>query len=220
MFEPADDQGADAVGVTSGIQRVFVHEDEAERAAQSGQHVEGRGLEGAVGVVGQERRDERGVGGVAPRQLAAVGVALEPALDEVTQFGGVREVAVVGQRHGATGVAAEGGLGVLPRRAAGGGVAAVAYCEVAAQRRQRALVEDLGYQAHVLVDQQPLPVGRRDAGRLLPAVLEGIEAVVAWRRPHRGAQTPKTPQASCGPFSLGICKGEVSVLKGNVPGSS
>jgi hypothetical protein len=76
-FEPADDEGADAVGIASGIQRVFVHEDEAERAAQSGQHVEGRGLEGAVGVVGQEGRDERGVGGVAPRELAAVGVSLE-----------------------------------------------------------------------------------------------------------------------------------------------
>ena len=165
-------------GSRHGVQRVLVDEDEAEGAAQPRQHVERRGLEGAVGVVGEQRRDQRGVGGVAAGELAAVGVVAAPAVDEVAQLGGVGEVAVVGQRDRAAGVAAERGLGVLPGRAAGRGVAAVADREVAAQRRERALVEHLGHQAHVLVDEQPLAVGGRDAGRLLPAVLQGVEPVV------------------------------------------
>ena len=72
----------------------------------------------------------------------------------------------------------EGGLGVLPRRPAGGGVAGVADGDVPAQRAERALVEDLADQPHVLVDEDLLAVGRRDAGRLLPAVLQRVEAEV------------------------------------------
>ena len=57
---------------------MLVHEDEAERAAQVRQHLERGRLEGAVGVAGQQRGDQGGVGGVAARQLAgrAAGVAL------------------------------------------------------------------------------------------------------------------------------------------------
>ena len=50
--------------------------------------------------------------------------------------------------------------------------------EVAAQRAQVRLVEDLGDQAHVLVDEDLLAVADRDAGRLLAAVLQGVEAEV------------------------------------------
>ena len=41
-----------------------------------------------------------------------------------------------------------------------------------------ALVEDLRDQAHVLVDQDLLAVADGDAGRLLAAVLQGVEAEV------------------------------------------
>ena len=170
--------GPDAVRVAAGVQRVLVDEDEAEGAAQPRQHVEGGGLEGAVGVVGEQGRDERGVGGVAAGQLTAVGVVAAAAVDQVAQLGAVGEVAVVRQGDRAAGVAAQRGLGVLPGRAAGRGVAAVADREVAAQRRERALVEHLGHQPHVLVDEQSLAVGGGDAGRLLPAVLQGVEPVV------------------------------------------
>ena len=40
------------------------------------------------------------------------------------------------------------------------------------QRLQDLLLEHLRDQAHVLVDDQPGAVGDRDAGRLLPAVLQ------------------------------------------------
>ena len=50
--------------------------------------------------------------------------------------------------------------------------------EVALERLERGLVEDLRDQAHVLVDQDLAAVADRDAGRLLAAVLEGVEAEV------------------------------------------
>ena len=43
---------------------------------------------------------------------------------------------------------------------------------------ERGLVEDLRDQAHVLVDQDLAAVADRDAGRLLAAVLQGVEAEV------------------------------------------
>ena len=74
--------------------------------------------------------------------------------------------------------AAERGLGVLPRRAAGRRVARVADRDVAAQRGQGGLVEDLRHEAHVLVDEDLLAVGGRDAGGLLTAVLQRVEPEV------------------------------------------
>ena len=50
--------------------------------------------------------------------------------------------------------------------------------EVALERLERGLVEDLGDQAHVLVDQDLAAVADRDARRLLPAVLQRVEAEV------------------------------------------
>ena len=50
--------------------------------------------------------------------------------------------------------------------------------EVADQARERRLVEDLRDQAHVLVDQDLPAVADRDAGRLLAAVLQGVEPEV------------------------------------------
>ena len=91
---------------------------------------------------------------------------------------GVDQVAVVAERDRAVGGGAERRLGVLPGAGAGGGVAAVADREVALERGERGLVEDLRDQAHVLVDQDLAAVADRDAGRLLAAVLEGVEAEV------------------------------------------
>ena len=100
------------------------------------------------------------------------------ALEPVAQLGGVGEVAVVRERDGARVAAAERRLGVLPGAGAGRGVAAVADREVALERAQAALVEDLGDQAHVLVDQEARAVTGGDARRLLAAVLQRVEAEV------------------------------------------
>ena len=84
----------------------------------------------------------------------------------------------MGERERAAAGAAERRLGVLPRGAAGRRVARVADRDVAAQRAERRLVEDLRDEAHVLVDEDLLAVTGRDAGRLLPAVLQRIEPEV------------------------------------------
>src|ERR1700710_1881128 len=54
--------------------------------------------------------------------------------------------------------------------------------DVATQAAQRGLVEDLAHQAEVLVDHDRGAVGHRDAGRLLTAVLEGVQAEIGQLR--------------------------------------
>ncbi len=130
-----------------------------------------------VGVAREERGDERGVRGVAARELAAALAAVALG-DEVDELGGVGEVAVVPEGHGPGRGGAERGLRVLPRHAARGRVAAVPDGDVPRQGVEGRLVEDLGDEAHVLVDEDLLAVARRDARRLLAAVLQRVEPEV------------------------------------------
>ena len=63
--------------------------------------------------------------------------------------------------------------------APGGGVAAVPDGQMTAgQGLQGRLVEDLGDQAHVLEDHDLAAATYRDASRLLPAVLQGVESEI------------------------------------------
>ena len=99
------------------------------------------------------------------------------------QLGGVDQVAVVAQRQAGAGLGgAERRLGVLPGGGAGRGVPGVADREVAAQAAQGRLVEDLADQPEVLVDDDGGAVGHRDPGRLLTAVLEGVQAEIGQLR--------------------------------------
>ena len=180
--EPAEDQGADALRVAGGVHGVLVHPDEREGALELGEHLEGPLLEGGVGVVGQQRGDQaRVVGGRVPG-LAQVEVELVLLLgervDHLLELVGVDQVAVVAQRDGAAVAGAERRLGVLPGARARGGVAAVADGDVADEAGERRLVEDLGDQAHVLVDEDLAAVADGDAGRLLATVLERVQAEV------------------------------------------
>ena len=93
------------------------------------------------------------------------------------QLDGVDEVAVVGERDLAP-VGAPDGLRVLPRVRARGRVAHVADGHVAAQRAQLLLVEDLVDEALVAHRHDVAALGRGDARRLLPAVLQGVEGEV------------------------------------------
>ena len=153
----------------------LVHQHERERAGEPGQHLLQRVLEvAAVGaqlvavLVHEQLADELAVGGEHAGQHAEV----------VGERFGVREVAVVAEREAGVGDRAVHGLGVAPRARAGGRVAHVADREMALERREPALVEDLGDQAHVLDDRDRLAVAHRDAGRLLAAVLERVEPEV------------------------------------------
>ena len=83
------------------------------------------------------------------------------------------------QGEGGAGRRTEHRLGVLPGGGPLGGVADVADGHVAGEVGQGLVVEDLGDQAEVLVDEDLGAVGGGDAGRLLAAVLEGVQAEVA-----------------------------------------
>src|SRR6478609_1142656 len=142
-LEAAEREGTHAPRVAGGIQRRLVHEDERERALELGQQLEG-GLLGRAVLVGREqRRDERGVGGVAAGELAGDAGAAEVLVHEGLELDGVDEVAVVREGQRAAAGATERRLGVLPRGAARRRVARVADRDVATQRAERGLVEDL-----------------------------------------------------------------------------
>ena len=73
---------------------------------------------------------------------------------------------------------AVGRLGVLPRAGTSRRVATVADGEMPAQRRQSRLVEDLGDQPELLVNNDRRAVRDGHPGSLLAAVLQGIEPEV------------------------------------------
>ena len=159
-----EDERAEPVRVADADDAVLVEDDEAERAADPRQDP-AQGVDGVVRrLVGEERGQELRVG--------AGGEAAAPALELLEELARVDEVAVVADGERPPRPEAERRLGVLPDRGAGGRVAAVGDREVAGERRDPPLVEDLADHAQVLVDHQVAAVGDADAGRLLAAVLE------------------------------------------------
>ena len=152
----------------------------------------------AISDVGRERDEAVGAG----ERLHRVRGALEPVrarggreqlggdlgvggagelvalvFEVVAQELGVDDVAVVAQRERAVGAVDADGLGVLLAAGAGGGVAGVADGDVAGEVAEVVLLEDLRDEAHAAVHVDAEAVGGGDAGALLAAVLEGVEAV-------------------------------------------
>ena len=128
----------------------------------------------SAAVGGQQRGDDLRVRRRAERD------ALLAQL--VVQLDGVDEVAVVAERQLAA-VGAVHGLGVVPAVGAGRRVADVADGDVAAQRAQLLLVEDLVDEPQLAQGHDvPVHVGGGDAGRLLTTVLEGVEREVGQSR--------------------------------------
>src|SRR5699024_3072181 len=141
-----------------------------------GQHIHsglGQGVLGVAVQQGGEHCGVRGAVGAVVGQLHTV--ALGGQADECA---GVGEVAVVAQGQRARGGGAESGLSVLPGAGAGGGVAGVPQGDVPGQGAERDVVEDLGDQPHVLVDEDLLPVAGGDPGGLLAAVLQSVQPEV------------------------------------------
>ena len=93
-------------------------------------------------------------------------------------FQRIGDVAVVRQRDLALVALHHDGLRVEQRRIAGGGVARVADGQRAGKLRQHVGGEDVGDQPHGLVQLQLLAVGRGDARRFLPAMLQRVQAEV------------------------------------------
>ena len=105
------------------------------------------------------------------RNVTPCGAQLGVELDRVDQ------VAVVGERDLAP-VGAPDGLRVLPRVRAGRRVADVPDGQVAVQRAQLLLVEDLVDEPLVAHGHDVAALRDGDARRLLPAVLQGIEGEI------------------------------------------
>ncbi len=115
---------------------------------------------------------------------------------------------------------AEGGLGVLPRAAAGRGVAGVADGQVPDHARQRRLVEDLRDQAQLLVDHDRAAVADRHPGRLLPAVLQRVEAVVGQLGDVLAGRPDAEDAALLTDGCLGLVRVELVLLAGRHAGGS
>ena len=118
-------------------------------------------------------------------QDLAVGGRLEEAalvLEVLAQQVRIDDVAVVRQGEVTRIVAEEERLHVLDAAASGRRVAHVADGHAAAERRELRLVEHLGHQTAPLDAAQPAVVTHgHDAGPLLPAVLQRMQAVVGQR---------------------------------------
>ena len=100
-------------------------------------------------------------------------------LQLVPQLGGVGQVAVVADGHGALAVVDQHGLSVVAVQGAGGAVAAVAHGHLAlVHLLQHVPGEHIRHQANILVAGDHAVVIHRDAAALLAAVLQGVQRVI------------------------------------------
>src|SRR5450759_3815352 len=164
----AEAQRTHAVGVAEADQSVARHDRCREGAADLGDGRAHGAEQVALGLVGDERRDHLGVGGAG--ELDA------PGDERVPQLGGVHQVAVVAQGDHLAVAAAHQRLRVLPVARARRGVEHVADGVLAAQALEHLLVEDLADETQIPDDRDLAVVGHGDAGALLAAVLQGVEA--------------------------------------------
>ena len=178
-LEQTEAQGPEAVRVAHADDPLGVHDDQREGAFEAGQDLD-EGLD--QGIAGDDVVDVgHGLDGGAQQLGHEVGVGRDHAGQHARlggELGGVDQVAVVAEGEPGGADRPIDRLGVAPRARPGGGVPRVADGQVAGERRQGALVEDVGHQAHVLDHGDVDTVGHRHAGRLLPAVLQGVQAQV------------------------------------------
>ena len=170
VAEPAERERADPLRVAEREQLPLRERDDRVGALEP-RHRARDGCRDRRGIVGDQRRDRLGVGGGAERDAIGGELGPEPAR--------VRQVAVVADRDGAGSAVMDERLRVRPRVRAGRRVARVPDRDIAGERLQLLLVEDLRDEAHVAEHGQPAAVGDRDPRRLLAAVLEREEAEVA-----------------------------------------
>src|SRR4051812_5208723 len=166
----AEHERAQPRGVAERGDLLAREHDGGERTLHARHDVGDRVLDAVGRMRGDQRGDDlrvrrRGEADAAVAQLAV-------QLDRVGQVAIVREGDLVAVRTPHR-------LRVLPRVGPGRRVAHVTDRHVADERAQRLLVEDLVDQPEVALGQDvAAAVGRGDARRLLPAVLEGVQREV------------------------------------------
>ena len=189
----------------AAVDRADAERPHAERVARGHQAV-GREQDDRVG--GLDAVHQRGearfpiavlVEQVAPQDLG-VGRGREAvaALGQLgADFGGVDHVAVVRDAHGpaVAGVLEQDRLGVAEAAGAGRRVAGVADRRDAVERAELVLGEDLRDEPHAGLQRELPAVGGADAGALLPAVLERVDAVEGEPR-HIDGRRPDAEDAA------------------------
>ena len=186
VADPAERERADAVRVAEGDERAVDERDDRVRALEPA-HRRRDGLGQRRRVAGDQGRDHLGVGGRAEP---------DPVGDElVAQRVGVRQVAVVPERDRARAAVVDERLRVRPVHAARRRVARVPDRDLAGQRLQLLLVEDLGHEPHVAQHGEPAALGDGDPGRLLAAVLQREEGEVREPR-HVALDRPDAEDAA------------------------
>ena len=140
-----------------------------------------------------------GVGDGVGHDLGIAGGVEDGALELVLppQFGGVGQVAVVGQGHIALNVAQNQGLGVYAAHVAGGGVPHMADGDVAfAQFFQAGGGKDVGDQAVIPVAGEDAVVVDRDAAAFLASVLQSVKGEIGGFGDVGGMLLPDTEYAA------------------------
>ena len=167
--EFAEHEGADAERVARGDQLLVGQRDQRIGAFERAQRLDELVDEQAAPRTGDEMQDRLGVGGrLHDRALAH---------ELVAQGDAVGEIAVMGDRKAARIEFGEQRLNVAQEGRAGRRVAHMADGELAGQLLDHvALGEGLLDEAEPALGMVEFPVESDDAGRLFPAVLQGVQA--------------------------------------------
>ena len=111
----------------------------------------------------------------------AVGGGLEhraARLQPLAQLGKIHQVAVVRDRDSAARIFDDQRLAIFDGGGTSGRVAVVPDGAGAFELAQHVLVEDVGDQSHPAMGDERLAVGRYDASRFLPAMLQAVQAEI------------------------------------------
>ena len=202
--EVAEQQRPDAERVAAADQLLLGERDQREGAFDLAQRVD-HPLDERSAVAGGDQMDDRlGVGGGLEDRAAALQLSL--------QRPGIGEVAVMRDGEAAAGELGEERLDVALHRAAGRGIAVVADGAVALQPlHDRGLGEIVADQADMALDAELPAVEGDDAGRLLAAMLQRMQAERSQRAASGWPKMPNTPHSSCSVSPSRSMEGDSSI---------
>ena len=176
VAEPPDRQRTQPVFVAAGIDAVGGHDQKRESPFEHVQRVDD-GIDARACMIAGLLLDEVGQNLAVRRGLEQTALVFEVG----AQPGRIHDIAVVRQREVARIVAEQKRLHVLDAAASRCGIAHMTDGHVAPERAERFLLEDLRNEPFALDAAENSVVHAHDAGSLLSAVLQGMQAVVGER---------------------------------------
>src|SRR5690606_15008493 len=166
VSQPADGEGAQAVGILGHQQPVLGQDQQGESPRQLRQGAGDGILQPLPAGAGDQMGDHLGVGGGLENGARP--------LQFLPQASRVHQVAVGRQGQGPEGIVDNQGLGVEEAALPGGGVADVADGGVPRQFSQPVVIKHFRHQPHSAVVPESPPVGGGDAGAFLSPVLQRV----------------------------------------------